>query len=149
MAHDFENFPELTNSQVDFYYWESPHKQIFEDFKCKVVKVIDGDTIRVKWDERDFEFPVRFLGTDAPELNEGGKESMSWLETQIEGEEVEIIIDIKQRVGKFGRILGIIMSKGINMNEESIKTGHAKIFNARGEGKIPDIRKELAIEKWF
>ncbi len=73
MAHDFVRFPELRNSQLDFYYWESPHKQIFEDFIATVVKVTDGDTIRVETDFRDFDFPVRFLDIAAPELRKKGE----------------------------------------------------------------------------
>ena len=77
--HDFKTFPELTNSQMQIYYFQSPHKQIIEPFMAKVVKVTDGDTIRVLWDERDFTFPVRFAELAAPELDErGGPESQSW-----------------------------------------------------------------------
>lgn len=129
MAHDFKRFPELANSQVDFYYFESPHKQIFEDFNAKVIRVIDGDTIRVMWDERDFDFPVRFLNTEAPEMDEvGGKEARGWLEKQILGEEVEIKINPKQRVGKFGRILGEIIHLGRNINQASMEEGFAIPF---------------------
>ena len=53
MAHDFKQFPELTNSQMVMYYFQSPHKQITEPFEAKVVKVTDGDTIRVLWAERE------------------------------------------------------------------------------------------------
>ena len=37
MVHDFKAFPELTNSQMDLYYWDSPHKQITDDFDAVVV----------------------------------------------------------------------------------------------------------------
>jgi len=50
MAHDFKKFPELTNNQMQIYYFESPHKQITEDFKARVVDVHDGDTIKVEVD---------------------------------------------------------------------------------------------------
>lgn len=128
MAHDFKAFPELSNSQMDFYYFESPHKQIVEDFTAQVLKVVDGDTIRVKWSERDFDFPVRFLDINAPEMNEGGHESKEWLKEQIEGEEVDILINKKNRVGKFGRILGKIIHGGLNMNDASMRMGHSKKF---------------------
>ena len=129
MAHNFDRFPELTNSQAEHYYWQSPHKQIFEDFKALVVKVHDGDTIRVKWTERDFEFPIRLALIDAPELNErGGAKSKSWLEAQILGKEVEIIIDKERRIGKWGRILGEIMFMGRNINKESMDLGFSKDF---------------------
>lgn len=150
MAHDFINFPELANSQMDVYYFESPHKQILEDFRAQVVKVHDGDTITVRVDFRDFDFPVRFLGTNAPELNEpNGKEAQQWLENLILNEEVDILINSKQRVGKWGRLLGTIFHKGININEESIRMGIATTFEGRNEGRIPDLNKTLRIEQWF
>ena len=129
MAHDFKLFPELTNSQMDIFYWQSPHKQIVEDFMAKVVKVTDGDTIRVETSFRDFSFPIRFINTAAPELDEeGGLASQEWLSRQILGQEVEILINEKNRVEKWGRLLGEILFRGTNINEESINTGHAVIF---------------------
>ena len=131
MAHDFKRFPELANSQMAFYYWDSPHKQITENFFAEVVRVIDGDTIEVKWEDRDFLFPIRMLGTAAAEINEGGGEAAkSWLEDEILNEDVEIIIDPKQRVGKWGRILGTINHLGRNINQLSIDTGQAIVFGS-------------------
>lgn len=144
MAHDFKKFPELPNSKMVMYYFESPHTQILSDFRATVVKVHDGDTVTLQWDERDFDFPLRFIGTNAPELNEpGGIESQQWLEKRILNEEVDIIIDPTERVGKWGRLLGIVMLDGINVNEESIIWGMATSFEARHEGQIPDLNKEL------
>ena len=122
MTHDFKLFPELTNSQMGLYYFDSPHQQIAEDFWAKVTKVIDGDTIRVKCDFRDFDFPIRFSNIMAAELNEkGGIESQSWLEKQILGENVEIIVNPKNRVEKWGRLLGQVRHKGFDMGELSIQ----------------------------
>ncbi len=143
MTHDFKLFPELTNSQMQIYYFESPHKQIFEDFSAKVVKVIDGDTVRVKWSERDFVFRVRLSNIAAPELNEGGEESQRWLESQILNEEVEILINPRLRVGKWGRILGEIMHGGFNINEESVATGMSVTFEERKAGTLPNFDKQL------
>ena len=142
MAHDFVNFPELTNSQMDIYYWESPHKQITENFIAKVVKVHDGDTITLRWEERDFDFPLRFLDTDAPEMNAGGRESRDWLRDKILNEEVEILINPKQRVGKFGRLLGKVFFAGMDINEESIMMGMSKPFGEK-TGEITNINVEL------
>lgn len=146
MAHDFIRFPELTNSQLDFYYWDSPHKQILEDFEATVVKVHDGDTITVRWEERDFDFPVRFLDTNAPEMNEeGGEEARDFLSGIILNAEIEILINKRQRVGKWGRILGTVMHFGTNINDFMIDQGFSTSFENREEGKIPDINKELKI----
>lgn len=143
MAHDFVRFPELTNSQMEIYYFESPHKQILENFIAKVVKVHDGDTITLRWDERNFDFPLRFLDTNAPEMNEGGRESRDWLRDRILNEEVEILIDPKQRVGKFGRLLGKVFFAGMDINEESVMMGMATKFGERGTGEITNPDREL------
>lgn len=137
MAHDFKKFPELTNSQMAVYYLDSPHKQIFEDIRAKVVKVIDGDTVRVKWEERPFDFRVRLTNIAAPERNEvGGRESQRWLSDQILGEEVDILINPRLRVGKWGRLLGEIVHRGLSMNELSLTLGYSVPFGERQSGTI-------------
>jgi endonuclease YncB( thermonuclease family) len=144
MARDFKKFPELTNSQMELYYWESPHKQIVEDFEAKVIKVTDGDTIRVITEFRDFDFPVRMLDIDSPELDtEDGERAKDWLEERILNEDVTIRIKRKQRVGKFGRLLGRIIHGGIDLNEMSISMGHATKFKNRNEGKILEVKQML------
>lgn len=137
MVHDFKRFPELQGEDLDLYYWQSPHKQIFENFTAQVVKVHDGDTITLKWSEREFEFPIRFNNTAAPELNEeGGKESQRWLESQLLNEEVEIIIDPDNRVEKWGRLLGQVIHQGFDIGELSIFAGQSVTWAERKDGLI-------------
>jgi len=132
MVHDFKLFPELTNSQMQFYYFDSPHRQIREDFEGKVVKITDGDTIHVQWSEREKPIVVRFSNIAAPELNEiGGEESKNWLEEQIMNEDVRVIINPENRVGKWGRILGEIIHMGININQASMDWGFSIPFPER------------------
>ncbi len=132
MTHDFDKFPELTNSQFDFYYSESPIKQITEDFRGRVTKVTDGDTIHVKWEEREKPVRIRMARIAAPELDEtGGKESQSWLEDQLLNEEVEVQINPKARVEKWGRLLGEVMLGGLSLNQMSLDTGHSVLFEFR------------------
>ena len=145
MAHDFIKFPELTNSQMDFYYFDSPHKQIFENFTAQVVKVHDGDTITLRWKDRDFDFPLRFIHIAAPELREPrGKESQSWLESKILNQKVDIIINPDLRVEKWGRLLGYVMLGGVDMGNESIRNGQSVPWGERNIGVVKDIGKELA-----
>ena len=132
MVHDFKLWPELTNSQMQFYYFDSPHKQMVEDFTAKVVKVTDGDTIRVVIAERNFSFPIRFAKIAAPELDEdGGNRSQSWLESQILGEEVDVKLS-KSRVEKWGRLLAEVFFLGINMGQMSIDNGLSIPWESRG-----------------
>ena len=147
MPHDFKKWPELTNSQMQIYYFESPHKQITNSFEATCTKVTDGDTIRVKTDFRDFTFPVRFINTAAPELDEpGGPEAKGWLEEQILGKDIYVKINPKERVGKWGRILGEVFHGGINFNETSIREGWAIPFVQRKEGRFVDLDKLLKFE---
>ena len=131
MSHDFKLFPELTNHQMQIYYFQIPHKQITEPFMAKVVKVTDGDTIRVLWAERDFDFPVRFAELAAPELNErGGLASQKFLSNEILGEMVEIL-PVKMRVEKWGRLLANVIHLGQDMSALSIDNGHAVSWKDR------------------
>ena len=103
--HDWKRFPELADHELDIYYFQSPHKQIFEDFHAKVVKVHDGDTVTLRWSERDFDFPLRFINIAAPEMREpdkktpiqAGQESQQWLENKLLDQEVLIKINPYQR----------------------------------------------------
>lgn len=147
MAHDFNTFPELTNAQMQIYYFESPHQQITQNFTAKVIKVHDGDTITLRTNFRDFDFPMRFIDTNAPELNEdGGHESQQWLEQEIGGEEVEIIVSTDNRVDKWGRLLGRVFFKGMDINELSMRLDKATKFENRNEGKIPLANKLFAVK---
>jgi len=142
--HDFKKFPELTNSQLQEFYFESPHKQITENFTATVTKVHDGDTIRVKADFRNFDFPIRLANIAAAELNEeGGKEVQQWLEKRILNEEVEILINPKNRVGKWGRVIGEIFFEGMSINDESLREGKSTEFNSSEEKTL------LSIEEVF
>ena len=148
MTHDFIKFPELTNSQLQEHI-VSPFPQITDDIRVEVIKVIDGDTIKVRWEMRDFDFPVRFLDINAPEMSEGGEEAREYLEGVIEGEEVELKIDPNQRVGKYGRLLAKIISLGMDMGETMIRIGLATTFKGRNEGQIPNLNKTTRIKQWL
>ena len=142
--HDYKNYPELTNTELQTMRFTSPHKQIDSDFFASVVKVHDGDTITLRADFRDFDFPLRFLDINAPELNErGGKESGDWLRNQIIDQEVQIIIKPSNRVDKYGRLLGYVIHKGMNLNNIEIILGYATPYNQRNEGKIENFNKTL------
>lgn len=137
--HDYKNYPELTNTEMEELQFTTPHKQITEDFYCEVVKVHDGDTITVRTDFRDFDFPIRLLDIDAPELSEGGEETREWLKQKILNEEVQILIDPKQRVGKYGRLLGRVFYIGMDIGQEELYLGLAKPFGKKNEGEIKPI----------
>ena len=115
----------------------------FNKFKAEVIHVHDGDTVTLKWEEYDF--PLRFIGIDAPEMNqEGGPESQSWLEGRLLNETVEIQTDPGNLVDKWGRLLGIVYSRGMNMSQAAIWSGKAVPFDKRFEGKIRSLVEVLS-----
>lgn len=142
--HDFKKFPELTNTQMQFYYWDSPHKQIIEDFRAQIIEVTDGDTVKVRAQFRDFDFKIRMARIQAPELKEsGGRESRDWLTTRIKNQEVIVGIDARNRVGRFGRLIGEIIFAGENMSDASLRDRQSIDFFTGEPGKIPNIEQSI------
>lgn len=134
--HDFKENPELRNPQMQELYWESPHKQITEDFRATVVKVHDGDTITLRTSFRDFDFPLRLAEIDAKEMSEGGEAAKDWLENRLLNAEVDILIDPRNRVEKWGRLLGKVIHRGLDVGVEMMMLGLAVQFRERNDGKI-------------
>ena len=147
--HDYKTYPELRSSELSTLQYTSPHKQILEDFEAQVIKVIDGDTIRLRTTFRDFDFPLRITDLDAPEMNApGGKAAREWLKTRIEGKEIKVLIDKYNRVDKYGRLLGRVISMGQDVAQEEIYLGLAVPYSRRNEGKFPELWKMFNIKKW-
>ena len=149
--HDFVKYPELRpGEEMDTFYFQSPHKQITEDFRATVMKVHDGDTVTLRWNDRNFDFPMRLSIINAPELNEeGGHEARDYLESKILFSEVDVKINPDNRVEKWGRLLGQVVFNGIDMGEELMNLGMAVPFERRNEDKLPNLDKELAVSKWL
>lgn len=146
--HDWKKFPELSMTQINEFGFESPHVQITEDFRAEVIKVIDGDTIRLRTEFRDFDFPLRFLNINAPEMNEGGEVTKAWLKNRIEGKQVDININPRNRVDKFGRLLGSVFVDGLDVGDEELRGGLAEAYGSK-DGEIPDPKLTFAIKQWL
>jgi micrococcal nuclease len=104
-------------------------------YNAKVITVYDGDTITVDLDLgcgvwlRNLK--IRLYGINAPELR--GKEkpkgikSRDWLREKILGKSVKIKT-IKDRKGKYGRLLGRIWEKDhpVSINQQMVTEGLAE-----------------------
>ena len=143
VEQDFKKNPELRNNQLDELRFQSPHKQITDDFWAVVVKVTDGDTVTLRTDFRDFDFPLRMLGINAKELSEGGGDAKEWLTSRLLGKTVYIMLS-EERVEKWGRLLGTIISGGLDISEELIIRGYAVTWDNRHEGKIRNPIKPIS-----
>ena len=112
------------------------------DYRCKVTRVVDGDTIDVNL---DLGFSVwhlarvRMLGIDTPEsrtrnLEEKalGLASKARLKELLKGNKIEI--ECSKEKGKFGRVLGIVWATDkegnrVNCNDQLCSEGHARPYS--------------------
>jgi micrococcal nuclease len=102
-------------------------------YKANVIKVYDGDTVTVDidlgmgvWLHKK---NIRLFGIDAPEMRgpekEEGKKSRDWLREKILGKEI-ILKTVKDKTGKYGRIIGEIWFEHENINDLLVENGLAK-----------------------
>ena len=90
-------------------------------FEAKVLRVIDGDTIEVLYnDER---LRIRFFGIDAPELKqEFGVQAKEALSKILNSKMVEISYKNKDI---YGRIVGVVKLKNTDINKLLVAKGFA------------------------
>ena len=105
------------------------------EYKAKVTKVYDGDTITVDFD-LGFGIlirkqKIRLVGINTPEVRGPEKPqgiiSRNALRQRILGKEV-IIKTSKDKKGKYGRWLGEVFVEDENINQWLITEGYAKAY---------------------
>lgn len=102
------------------------------DFKGKVVKVIDGDTIDVLTYKKQ-QIRIRLLDIDAPESRQAyGNVSKKYLASLIAGNKVLV-----KEKGKdvYKRTLGTIFYNSININAKMVENGYAWAYRYKGIAK--------------
>ena len=120
------------------------------EYKAKVTKIIDGDTIRCDID-LGFDIvmanqTIRLFGIDTPESRTRDKEekfygniSKQFLNDYCpKGSYITLRTHLDKK-GKFGRILGEIIVNRVNLNEQMIEENLAVAYH--GQSKM-DIEKE-------
>jgi len=104
-------------------------------YKARVIKVYDGDTITVDidlglgiWKKN---VKIRLFGINTPELRGvpeeqkvKGRAARDFLYDMILGELV-VIETVKDKEGKYGRLLGTVWLNDLNINQHLIDVGHA------------------------
>ena len=116
----------------------------------RVARVVDGDTVLLADGER-----VRYLGIDAPELNNGpGKsripEAGSREATQanarlVEGLPVRLLRDQTER-DRYGRLLRYVFCGGVFVNARLILDGHARLYILPPDTRFADLLARCAVE---
>ncbi|MDC3153087.1 thermonuclease family protein [SAR86 cluster bacterium] len=90
-----------------------------------VTKVIDGDTIEVRQEKRNYK--VRLSEIDAPEINQRfGTESKNFLASLILNEEIELIYITEDR---YGRIVAKIYKDNKDINRSMVRSGLAWVYD--------------------
>ena len=115
------------------------------EYKCKVTRVVDGDTVDVIIDlgfDISYSSRVRLFGIDTPEsrtrdIDEKarGLISKDFLKSYLDKGGV-VIRTRKDKKGKFGRILGEMVVEDININELMIKEHHAVKYHGQSKDDI-------------
>ena len=103
----------------------------FEPRMVKVARVIDGDTIQVLSDGR--QYTVRLIGADTPEtkhpakeVQRFGQEASAFTKAALEGKTVQLEIDRPgDTVDRYGRLLRYVYLDGQNFNARLIREGYA------------------------
>lgn len=105
-----------------------------------VVRVVDGDTIRVVLDSGT-EDTVRLIGVDAPERGEPGYEDATvFLDDLLLHRVVWVETDVEQR-DHYGRLLGYVWIDGAMANLALVESGHAVPAEYPPNLKYADILK--------
>ena len=93
----------------------------------KVVRVLDGDTIKIHSKNDDWVYTVRLYGIDAPEKKQPyGREAQRYLMKLIDDREVTAIIRDKD---KYGRYIATVVYNDVDINAEMIKAGLAWYYS--------------------
>ena len=118
------------------------------EYKCKIVRVVDGDTVDV---DIDLGFGVwlqkqriRLYGIDTPEsrtrdLEEKkyGLAAKDFLTKWLSGGGITIKTH-KDAKGKFGRILGELWCFDVNVNQKMIDEHHAVKYHGQSKKEIAE-----------
>ena len=106
-------------------------------YKAKCISVYDGDTITLDislgFNITMHKQKARLLGINTPEVRgkdrEAGLVSRDRLRELIDGKDI-IIATHKDRGGKYGRLLATIFLDGVNINQQLVDEGLAKVYGA-------------------
>ncbi|MDI7274738.1 MAG: thermonuclease family protein [Anaerolineae bacterium] len=120
----------------------TPRPTPTEDLRvaARVSRVVDGDTIRVIIEGR--EYPLRYIGVDSPEPDEPlGLDAAAANRSLLEGEEVVLEKDVSE-ADSYGRLLRYVWVGDLMVNAEMVRLGYA-----RAAAYPPDLRYQELFEQ--
>ena len=119
------------------------------EYKCKILRVVDGDTVDV---DIDLGFGiwmhkarVRLLGIDTPESRTRDKEekkfgllSKEYVKSRYPVGSMAILRTHKDKTGKFGRILGELVWEDSTINKIMVDEHYAVLYNGQSKEDIEE-----------
>jgi micrococcal nuclease len=113
---------------------------------AKVVRVVDGDTVVVRYKGR--EERIRLIGVDTPEtvhpnkpVEAYGEEAKEYTKKKLEEKDIQIEFDVQER-DRYGRLLGYIWLDGLLFNDELLRMGYARVATFPPNVKYVETFKE-------
>ena len=117
------------------------------EYRCKIVKVIDGDTVDVDidlgfgvWLKKE---RIRLKGIDTPESRTRDKEekvfglyAKDYVSSHLMTDSNQILKTFKDGEGKFGRILGDFIVDGKSLVEDMISKGVGVAYEGQSKDEI-------------
>jgi micrococcal nuclease len=112
------------------------HSHVPEHLKVSLVRVVDGDTIEVRYRGRIE--PVRLLRINTPERGEPGyQEATRALKSIVDrGYLILVFEDEREARDRHGRLLAYVMSLGMNINVEMVRKGWSRFWTKYGRGRF-------------
>jgi len=114
---------------------------------CTLVRVVDGDTIRVRRNGQ--EEVIQLLRINTPERGRPGyHESSEILRQLLEGREMFLEFETPGKVerGYYGRTLAYVLVDGLNVNVEMVRLGWSPFWTRYGEGRLAAAFREAEKE---
>ena len=109
----------------------------------RVVRVSDGDTIRVRL-ASGREERVRYIGIDAPERGDCfSARATAFNASLVARREVRLERDAEER-DRYGRLLAYVYAGGVAVNEELVRRGYAQPLKVPPNVRRADRFRELA-----
>jgi len=120
------------------------------EYKCKILRVIDGDTVDIDidlgfgiWMHKE---RVRLFGIDTPESRTRDKEekkyglmSKQFVKDHMPVGSSQTLVTIKDATGKFGRILGKFkLNNNKILNEVMIEQNYAVAYHGQSKDDIQE-----------
>lgn len=102
---------------------------------CELIRVVDGDTAKVRWNGRGD--TVRLLRINTPERGRRGyKEATRALRSILRGGDIALDFETHEAArDRYGRLLAYLIAGGQNASVEMVRRGWSRYWTKYGRGK--------------